>query len=66
MDLLVQAGRLKRALREAFGVKPEMHFAGTGVLDVLVDGKIIYSIQQERRAAEPEEIVRRVRALGTT
>ena len=43
-----------------------MHFAGTGVLDVLVDGKIIYSIQQERRAADPEDIVRRVRALGTT
>jgi Rdx family protein len=62
----MQAGRLKRALREAFGVKPEMHFAGTGVLDVLVDGKLIFSHQQERRAADPEDIVRRVRALGTT
>ena len=64
--MIVQAGRLKRALREAFDVKPEMHFAGTGVLDVLVDGKVIYSVQQERRAADPQEIVRRVRALGTT
>ena len=43
-----------------------MHFAGRGVLDVLVDGKVIYSIQQEHRTADPEEIVRRVRALGTT
>ncbi len=43
-----------------------MHFAGTGVLDVLVDGKLIFSHQQEQRAADPEDIVRRVRALGTT
>ena len=62
----MQAGRLKRTLREAFGVKPEMHFAGTGVLDVLVDGKLVFSHQQEQRAADPEDIVRRVRALGTT
>ena len=43
-----------------------MHFAGTGVLEVLVDGKLVYSIQQERRATDPEDIVRRIRVLGTT
>ncbi len=43
-----------------------MHFAGVGVLDVLVDGKIIYSLQQEGRAAEPDEIVRRIRGLAAT
>jgi Rdx family protein len=43
-----------------------MHFAGTGVLDVLVDGKLIYSIQQERRAVDSDEIVRRIRTLSTT
>ncbi|HXZ27831.1 MAG TPA: Rdx family protein [Terriglobales bacterium] len=56
---------MKRALRDAFGVKPEMHFAGRGVLDVLVDGKLIFSHQQENRPADPDDIVRRVRALGT-
>ncbi|HUK86515.1 MAG TPA: Rdx family protein [Terriglobales bacterium] len=66
MDLILQAGRLKRALRDAFEVKPEMHFAGTGVLDVLVDGKLVFSHQQEGRAADPDDIVRRVRALDTT
>jgi len=43
-----------------------MHFAGTGVLDVLVDGKLVFSHQQEGRAADPDDIVRRVRALDTT
>jgi len=42
-----------------------MHFAGRGVLDVLVDGKLIFSHQQENRPADPDDIVRRVRALGT-
>jgi len=51
-------------LRNAFGVKPEMRFAGTGVLEVLVEGKLIFSIQQERRAADPDDIVRRIRALA--
>jgi hypothetical protein len=52
-------------LRNAFGVKPEMHFAGNGVLDVLVDGKTVYSIQQEKHRADPDDIVRRIRALDT-
>lgn len=52
-------------LRAALGVKPEMHFAGRGVLEVLVDGKLIYSIEQEKRPADPDDIVRRIRALGT-
>jgi hypothetical protein len=34
-----------------------MSFAGTGVLDVMLDGKMIFSYQVERRMPDRGEIV---------
>ena len=36
---------------------PKMSFAGTGVLDVVLDGKTIFSYQAERRMPIRGEIV---------
>lgn len=56
MDLLLEAGRLKREIREQLNIKPKMSFGGTGVLDVKVDGKTVFSIQSERRKPVVGEI----------
>ena len=43
-------------------IKPKMSFGGTGVLDVMVDGKTVFSHQAERRklvAGEIAELVAR-------
>ena len=40
-----------------------MSFAGVGVLEVLVDGKTVFSRQAERRMPERGEIVARIQAL---
>ncbi|MGH9670922.1 MAG: hypothetical protein ACRD3A_12530 [Terriglobales bacterium] len=37
-------------------IKPKMSFGGVGVLDVIVDGKTIFSHQAERRMPAPGEI----------
>jgi len=43
-----------------------MTFAGTGVLDVVVDGKTIFSHQAERRMPSRGEIVKLIQASGQT
>jgi len=43
-----------------------MSFAGTGVLDVVVDGKTIFSRQTEHRMPHRGEIVKRIQASGPT
>lgn len=58
----MEAGRLKRELREQLHIKPKMSFGGTGVLDVMVDGKTVFSHQAEGRkpvAGEIAELVAR-------
>ena len=44
-------------------IKPKMSFGRVGVLDVMVDGKIIFSHQGERRMPVPGEMVALIRAL---
>jgi len=38
-------------------IKPKMSFGGVGVLDVMVDGKTVFSHQAERRKLAVGEIV---------
>jgi len=40
-----------------------MSFAGVGVLDVIVDGKTVFSHQAERRMPAPGEIAKLVARL---
>lgn len=43
-----------------------MSFAGTGVLDVVLDGKTIFSYQSEGRLPNRGEIIGLIRASATT
>lgn len=54
--ILFEAGRLKREIRERLNIKPKMSFGGVGVLDVMVDGKTVFSHQAEGRMPKPGEI----------
>ena len=60
----MEAGRLKSEIRRELNVKPKMSFGGVGVLDVMVDGKTVFSKQTARRNPEPGEIVRLIQAQG--
>jgi hypothetical protein len=60
---LLEAGRLKREIKNQLNLTPKMSFAGAGVLDVLVDGKTIFSYQTERRILGRGEIVGLIQAL---
>ena len=53
---MFEAGRLKREIREQLNVKPKMSFGSVGVLDVMVDGKTVFSHQKEQRRLVPGEI----------
>ena len=44
-------------------IKPQMSFGAVGVLDVIVDGKTVFSHQAERRKPAPGEIVALISAL---
>jgi hypothetical protein len=59
---LLEAGRLKREIKNQLNVTPKMSFAGTGVLDVVLDGKTIFSYQSERRMPDRGEIAGRIQA----
>ena len=54
--------RLADEIVRAVGVTPRIRLGGFGVLDVLVDGKVVYSKKAERTAVTPAEIVGRVKA----
>lgn len=58
----MEAGRLKSEIRRELNVKPKMSFAGVGVLDVMVNGKTVFSKQSARRNPEPGEIVKLIQA----
>ena len=45
---------------------PKMSSAGTGVLDVVLDGKTIFSHQAEQRMPNRGEIVKLIQASATT
>ena len=43
-------------------MKPKMSFGSVGVLDVIVDGRTVFSKQAARRNLQPGEIVRLIQA----
>jgi hypothetical protein len=59
---LLEAGRLKREIRKQLNLEPKTSSAGKGVLDVVVDGKMIFSHQAERRMPGRGEIVGLIQA----
>ena len=59
---MLGAGRLKREIKDQLNLTPKMSFAGTGVLDVVLDGKTIFSYQAERRMPSRGEIVGLIQA----
>ena len=59
----MEAWRLKREIRKQLNITPKTSFAGVGVLDVVVDGKTIFSHQAERRMPGRGEIVGLIQAL---
>ena len=61
---MIEAGRLKREIRRELKVKPKMSFGSVGVLDVIVDGKTVFSKQSARRSPEPGEIVKLIQSQG--
>ena len=63
---MLEAGRLKREIRRELNVKPKMSFGSTGVLDVMVDGKTVFSKQTARRNPQPGEIVKLIQAQAQT
>ena len=58
----MEAGRLKREIKNQLGVAPKKSFAGTGVLDVVLDGKTIFSYQTAGRVPARGEIAGLIQA----
>ena len=55
--------RLKREIKKELGVTPTMRFAGTGVLDVVVDGRTVFSYEVEQRLLKSGEIVPLIQSI---
>ena len=54
--------RLADEIRRATGVTPRIRMGFFGALDVLVDGRVVFSKRAEGRLLPPGEIVGRVKA----
>ena len=52
---------LQHDLSKSLGVTPRIRWGGLGQLDVLVDGKVVFSKKQAGRSPSATEIVRLVR-----
>jgi hypothetical protein len=52
---------LRDDLSRALGVTPKIRFGGFGQLDVMVDGKVVFSKKEARRSPTAAEIIRLVR-----
>jgi hypothetical protein len=52
---------LRTELERDLGVRPRIRWGGLGQLDVLVDGKLLFSKKQAGRSPSAAEIVRLVR-----
>jgi len=61
MDIRREAGRLADELGSALGARPRVRMGGLGMLDVIVDGKVVFSKKAEGRIPPAGEIVARVR-----
>ena len=56
--------RLADEITRATGVAPRIRLGGFGALDVVVDGRVVYSKKAEGRVLPSAEIVARVKAQG--
>ena len=54
--------RLADEIRRETGVTPKIKLGGFGALDVVVDGRVVYSKKGEGRLLPPGEIAGRVKA----
>ena len=54
--------RLADEIRRDTGVTPRIRLGGFGALDVVVDGRVVFSKKAEGRLPVPGEIVKRVKA----
>ena len=52
---------LRDSLSRTLGVTPKIRFGGFGQLDVMVDGKVVFSKKQAGRSPTAAEIVRLVK-----
>ena len=52
---------LRQDLSKSLGVTPRIRWGGPGQLDVLVDGKVVFSRKQAGRSPTAAEIARLVR-----
>jgi hypothetical protein len=62
MDIRREAVGLKQELERSLGISPRIRWGGPGQLDVLVDGKLVFSKRTAGRmpvAGELERLVRR-------
>jgi predicted Rdx family selenoprotein len=51
---------LRNDLSRSLGITPRIRFGGFGQLDVMVDGKVVFSKKQAGRSPTAAEIVRLV------
>ena len=59
MDILLQAGRLKRELRRSLaGSTVKTSIGKPGQMDIFADGKLLYSYQSEGRLPNAQNILR--------
>jgi predicted Rdx family selenoprotein len=62
MDIRREAVRLADELGAALGRRPRLRMGGLGVLDVTVDGRVVFSKKAEGRIPSAAELVARVRS----
>jgi hypothetical protein len=62
INILLEAVRLKREIRKQMNLTPKMSSAGKGVLDVVVDGKTVFSHLAGQRMPGRGEVVRLIQA----
>ena len=61
-----RASSLAASIKQALGVDTEVVAGARGQFDVVADGELIFSKQQEQRFPEPDEIVGVLRTLRAT
>jgi hypothetical protein len=61
MDIRREAGRLADELGSALGERPRLRMGGLGVLDVIVDGTVVFSRKAEGPTPPVAELVARMR-----
>ena len=61
MDIRREAGRLADELGAALGERPRLRMGGLGVLDVIVNGAVVFSKKAEGPTPPLSELVARVR-----